>query len=215
MNKEKVIELTITFVRQELSGEGSGHDWWHIYRVTEMTKTIAQEEGADQFICTMAALLHDLADEKVAGSEEKGLATVREWLTKQEIPLDQQGEIIEIIQTISFKGGHGKELTSIEAQVVQDADRLDAIGAIGIARCFTFGGSKGHLMHDPEEKPKEQMTEEEYRKRNGTAVNHFYEKLLKLKDLMNTSTGKELAKERHRFMQDFLEQFYAEWDGRR
>lgn len=213
MNKEKVIEHTVEFVRSELGGEGSGHDWWHIYRVTKLTETIAQREGANLFICKMAALLHDIADEKLNESEEAGLAKVRDWLEGQEVEANDLEVIMEIIGTISFKGGNGPKLTRLEAKVVQDADRLDAIGAIGIARCFTYAGSKGHLMHDPTIKPRESMTKEEYRSNENTAINHFYEKLLKLKELMNTEEGYRLANERHQYMEKFLKQFYGEWEG--
>ncbi|MBU9710921.1 HD domain-containing protein [Evansella tamaricis] len=215
MNKEQIIENTIEFVKNELEGEGSGHDWWHIYRVTEVTKKIAQDENADLFLCTMAALLHDIADEKLNESEEVGMQRVKGWLESQEVDKGELEIIMEIISTISFKGGNGPTLTRLEAKVVQDADRLDAIGAIGIARCFIYSGSKGRQMYDPNDVPRETMTKEEYRSNKGAAINHFYEKLLKLKDLMNTETGKSMAQERHDYMIRFLEQFFEEWDGRK
>lgn len=213
MNEEKVLENTRFFVKKLLEGEGTGHDWWHIERVTNLAKSIAEKEGANLFICQMAALLHDIADEKLNESEEAGLELVREWLNKQQIDETIKNQILEIVRTISFKGGHGPKLTTLEAKVVQDADRLDAIGAIGIARCFTYAGAKGHLMYDPHLPPRESMSKEEYRHGESTAINHFYEKLLKLKDLMNTDEGYRLAEERHRFMEDYLRQFFSEWDG--
>ncbi|MGM8215514.1 HD domain-containing protein [Bacillaceae bacterium W0354] len=213
MNENKVIENAVEYVRNELEGEGSGHDWWHIHRVTNLAEHIAIEEGANLFICKMAALLHDLADEKLIENEEIGLLKVQSWLKGQALQEEVIDEIMGIIKTISFKGGHGPKLSTLEAKVVQDADRLDAIGAIGVARCFTYAGSKGHLMYDPNIEPRESMTKEQYRNDDNTAINHFYEKLLKLKDLMNTATGRKLAIERHQFMERFLKQFYKEWDG--
>ncbi|MGP4071608.1 HD domain-containing protein [Piscibacillus sp. B03] len=207
------INLTKEFVKKELENEGTGHDWWHIERVTKMAERLSEEEGANPFICTMAALLHDLADEKLNESEEAGLKRVNQWLDQVDVDSNQCKEILSIIQSISYKGGHGPELTSLEAKVVQDADRLDAIGAIGIARCFTYAGSKGNLIHHPGEEPREGMTKEEYSKRDGTAINHFYEKLFNLKDLMNTKTGYQMAEQRHLFMLNYLDQFYLEWEG--
>ncbi|WP_279401309.1 HD domain-containing protein [Piscibacillus salipiscarius] len=202
-------------LKKELENEGTGHDWWHIERVTNLANRIADEENADPFICTMSALLHDLADEKLNESEEAGLKRVKNWLDDLKIPQLQQEHILYIIKTISYKGGQGPKLTSLEAKVVQDADRLDAIGAIGIARCFTYAGSKGNLIHHPDVEPREGMTKEEYSKRDGTAINHFYEKLLKLKDLMNTRTGYNIAKERHNMMKQFLAEFFDEWSGKK
>lgn len=213
MDKALVIESTRNFVKKALEGEASGHDWWHIQRVTESTKKIATNENADLFICTMAALLHDIADEKLNDSEALGIEKVRSWLHSQSVDAKTIETIIDIITTISFKGGHGPTLTRLEAKVVQDADRLDAIGAIGISRCFAYSGSSGQIIHNPNEKPRAHMTKEEYRSRGGTAINHFYEKLLKLKELMNTETGKQLANRRHQFMETFLEEFYHEWEG--
>lgn len=213
MDNDQVLTYTAHFVKKELEGEGSGHDWWHIHRVTQVTKQIARQESADLFICTMAALLHDIADEKLNVDEETGIQKVRTWLDSIDVQEDMHSKIMAIITSISYKGGHGPALSSIEAKVVQDADRLDAIGAIGIARCFAYGGSKGRIIYDPHDLPRERMSKEEYRKNQGTAISHFYEKLLKLKELMNTSTGRRLAEERHAFMEQYLQQFYAEWDG--
>ncbi|MEB1809362.1 MAG: HD domain-containing protein [Bacillaceae bacterium] len=213
-NVEK-IKQTETYVHNELSGEASGHDWWHIYRVTKLAKTIASVEGADVFICEMAALLHDIADEKLNESEEAGLKKVESWLQKIEVEDATMKHIMEIIASMSFKGGGQLPMKTLEGQVVQDADRLDALGAIGIARTFAFGGAKGNIMYDPSIKPRESMSKEDYQKRDNTAINHFYEKLLKLKDLMNTPYGKQLAEGRHQYMEQFLNQFYREWEGER
>nr|WP_207755047.1 HD domain-containing protein [Alkaliphilus hydrothermalis] len=197
-----------------MQGEGSGHDWWHIYRVTQLSKKIAQKEGANLYICTLAALLHDIADEKLNESEEGGIMKVKNWLQSQSVETSDMEIILEIISTISFKGGNGPALTMLEAKIVQDADRLDAIGAIGISRCFAYSGSIGTVIYDPKIPIRDKLTKEEYRqKEKSTAINHFYEKLLKLKDLMNTKTGKEMAVKRHEYMEGFLEEFYGEWEG--
>lgn len=214
MNSQEVIQQTIQFVKEELQHDSSGHDWWHIYRVTELTKTIAEKEGADLFICTMAALLHDIADEKLNESEEAGLQKVKLWLTKNNVTIKHSAAIMEIITTMSFKGGNRPPVRTLEAKVVQDADRLDAIGAIGIARTFAYAGAKGDLMYDPDIPVRDAMTKEEYRSGKSTAVNHFYEKLLKLKELMNTNAAKEVAEERHQFMETYLEHFNKEWNAK-
>jgi uncharacterized protein len=213
--REQQILATREFVKGELQSESSGHDWWHIYRVTELAKRIAKEEGADEFICELAALLHDLADEKISGNEEEGIKKVRDWLNTQEIEETMSTQIIHIISTMSFKGGNRPPMSTMEGQVVQDADRLDAIGAIGIARTFAYSGAKGQLIFDPELPPRTEMTYEDYRKGKSTAINHFYEKLLKLKDTMNTEFGRKLAMDRHRMMEEYLEMFYLEWEGKR
>ncbi|WP_226534799.1 HD domain-containing protein [Fictibacillus halophilus] len=209
-----MIEKTEEFVKEKLKDESSGHDWYHIYRVKKLAEKIAEQEGADHFICVMAALLHDIADEKIAGTEEKGLKEVKSWL--ESIALESQyiEQIISIISTMSFKGGNQSAMQTLEGQVVQDADRLDAIGAIGIGRTFAYSGAKGQLMYDPEIPVREKMTKDQYRNEKSTAVNHFYEKLLKLKDTMNTASAKKLANERHAFLESFLEQFFGEWEGK-
>lgn len=213
-NKNRLIEQARLFVRGELENEASGHDWWHIARVSKMAKHIAEIEGADVFICELAALLHDIADEKLnAGGEKVGLKKVREWLEGQQADHETIDTIIEIISTMSFKGGNRPPMRTLEGKVVQDADRLDAIGAIGIARTFAYAGAHGDLIYDPELPPREKMTKEEYRTEKTTAVNHFYEKLLKLKNLMNTNTAKEMAEARHQLMEEFLQKFYHEWEG--
>ncbi|WP_044748372.1 HD domain-containing protein [Bacillus alveayuensis] len=212
MDKREIIEKTEQYVRMLLENDASGHDWWHIERVRRISVTLAKKEHADELIVEMAALLHDVADEKIAGSEEKGLSVVAEWLEQMPLSNHDKQHIIEIISSVSFKGGNGKKPHTIEGMIVQDADRLDAIGAIGIARTFMYAGSRGHLMYDPSLPYRENMTKEEYRQGRSTAINHFYEKLLKLKELMNTESAKQIAIKRHEFMERFLQQFYKEWD---
>ncbi|WP_066175692.1 HD domain-containing protein [Bacillus marinisedimentorum] len=211
MASQTVVEKAVDFARKELGEETTGHDWHHIERVWGTTRHIAEEEGADMQVCELAALLHDIADEKLNDSEEEGLGKVRDWLMSVSLPDSETNHVMEIISTMSFKGGGGPEVRTLEGKVVQDADRLDAIGAIGIARAFTYAGAKGQPIFDPGLPPRDEMTKTEYRTGKSTAVNHFYEKLLKLKDLMNTETGMKMAEERHRFMVGFLRQFYSEW----
>ncbi|WP_099362810.1 HD domain-containing protein [Fredinandcohnia onubensis] len=213
MEQQKIIEATTTFVKNILQHDSSGHDWWHIERVRKAALQIGEKENANLFVVEMAALLHDVADEKLNKSEEEGLMKVRNWLSSLQITESEQEEVIEIISTMSFKGGSRPPMKTIEGQVVQDADRLDAIGAIGIARTFAYAGAHGDLIYDPELPFRESMTKEEYRNGKSTAVNHFYEKLLKLKDTLNTNAAKKAAQERHDFMTSFLDQFYKEWNG--
>lgn len=220
MDKEAQKEMaaqTEQFVYQLLKNEASGHDWWHIHRVRNLAlQMAAKEPGApDIFICEMAALLHDVPDEKLNPSLEAGEKKLNDWL--DQLPLDQATKeaILFIVLHLSYKGGTNTvKLASIEGQLVQDADRLDAIGAIGIARTMAYTGAHGRLIHDPEKKPRLELTYEEYRSGKDTAIMHFYEKLLKLKDTMNTQTGKEMALKRHHYMEAFLEEFYLEWDGK-
>ncbi|OEH92396.1 phosphohydrolase [Bacillus solimangrovi] len=200
----------------ELGGDTSGHDWWHVHRVTEMAKTIAAKENADIFICELAALLHDVADEKLNQDEITGVNKVKNWLDENGVDDKSTKHVLEIITTISFKGGtQKKKMSTLEGQVVQDADRLDAMGAIGISRVMCYSGFKGRPIHHPDMKPRDNLTLEEYRSGNDTAIMHFYEKLLKLKDSMNTNVGRDLANGRHEFLETYLEQFYAEWDATR
>jgi len=213
MNRNEIIEKTEQFVRSQLQNDSSGHDWWHIERVRKMSLSLAKSENADMFVIEMAALLHDIADDKLMGSEEKGLETVSDLLSQLPLADEERRHIIRIISTISFKGGEGIKPDTLEGQIVQDADRLDALGAIGIARTFMFAGNRGHIMHDPGLPYRTTMTKEQYRNGPSTPINHFYEKLLKLKDLMNTDSAKRVAEERHKFMERFLDQFYKEWDG--
>lgn len=213
LDQKKIIERTKEYVFNELHNDSSGHDWWHIVRVTEIAKEIASIEQANRFVCEMAALLHDIADEKLNASEEVGLKKVQDWLQSMELDPTTIEEIMEIISTLSFKGGGQPEMKSLEGKVVQDADRLDAIGAIGIARTFAYAGSKGQLIYDPDIKPRDSFTKEEYRNGKSTAINHFYEKLLKLKEGMNTNAAKSIAEERHLFMVKYLQEFFREWEG--
>lgn len=212
MTRNEMIEKTIVFVKRILEADASGHDWYHIERVYKLAQTIAKEEGGDCFIIEMAALLHDVADEKLNESEEAGLKRVEDWLADLRVSPEEQIHILHIIMNMSYKGGHGGKVETLEGKIVQDADRLDALGAIGIARTFAYGGAKGRLMYDPAIPPREAMTKEEYRKSNDPSLNHFYEKLLKLKDLMNTECAKRLAEERHLYMEQFIEQFMKEWN---
>lgn len=216
MKEENILLEVATYVEQKLSGEGSGHDWWHIVRVRNMAKNLALAEGGDSFICQLAALVHDLVDDKLVADEGLALTEVRDLLTRLGVRSDQTDQVLAIIQAISYKGGSQNHLDlTLEGQIVQDADRLDAMGAIGVARTMAYSGYHGRVIHDPEVAARQNMTLEQYRSHQGTAITHFYEKLLLLKDLMNTKTAQELAKRRHAFMEAYLEQFFAEWDGQR
>ncbi|TCJ05402.1 HD domain-containing protein [Cytobacillus praedii] len=212
--KEDMIVRTESFVKEVLGEDSTGHDWYHIERVRKNALYIAEKENkGDRFIIEMAALLHDIPDEKLNESKEDGEKKLTDFLELLALEKEACEKIIEIIQSISFKGGRKTELISVEAEIVQDADRLDAIGAIGIGRTFAYGGKKGHLLYDPAIKVREEMSEKEYRTGKSSTIHHFYEKLLKLKDLLNTDTARELASKRHQFMEQFLEQFYSEWNG--
>lgn len=208
------ITLTINFVKEKLEGAEAGHDWFHIERVWKLSKKIAEQEGGNLEVIELSALLHDIADPKFHnGDETLALKISKDFLEEIHV----EGELIEqvlfVIKNISFKNrAEAPENPPLELQIVQDADRLDAIGAIGIARTFNFGGFKNNLMYRPEIKPNLGMNKEEYKKSNGTTINHFYEKLLLLKDLMNTETAKRIASERHDFMLQFLDEFYKEWN---
>lgn len=210
-----VIDNTILFVKQKLENAEAGHDWFHIERVYKNALLIAQHEDCDIEIVKLGALLHDIADSKFNdGDETVGPRIAREFLVGQNVEKEKIEHVVNIIENISFKGGNfEKKFTSIELEIVQDADRLDAIGAIGIARTFNYGGFKNRQLFNPNIPPKMNMTKEEYKNSDAPTLNHFYEKLLLLKDKMNTKTGKELAVNRHRFMENFLAQFYAEWEG--
>ena len=213
MNQSLIIARAEAFVKEQLGQDTTGHDWWHSDRVRNTAAEIAKIEHADVFVCTMAALLHDVADEKLNPSKEAGLNKVRTWLTGNLADEERINHIMMIIETMSFSGGGGEPMATLEGQVVQDADRLDALGAIGIARTFIFSGAKGRPAYDPELPPRDESLQKEYRDYSkGTAINHFYEKLLKLKFLMNTAYGRRLAEERHDFMLNFLDQFYKEWN---
>ncbi|MEX2416439.1 MAG: HD domain-containing protein [Paenibacillaceae bacterium] len=215
MNTEEIITAAEVFVRSKLAHDFSGHDWWHIKRVRNNAVTIARKENADLFLCELTALLHDVTDEKLVCDELQAEQQLKEWLEAQKLPSTLIDQVLEIISTMSFKGGSRPPMTTLEGRIVQDADRLDAIGAVGISRVFAYSGARGRPVHDPTMKPREAMTKEEYRSGHDTAINHFYEKLLKLKQLMNTEYGRQMAEQRHTFMEQYLEQFYGEWDGSR
>jgi uncharacterized protein len=215
VNRDTILAEAEAFARDVLTGESSGHDWWHIARVRALARTIAAMEDADTFVCELAALLHDIADPKIAGDWESGLARIRDWLEAHDVPAAEREHVLDIIASISFAGGSKPAPKTLEGRVVQDADRLDAIGAMGIARAFAYGGAHGRILYDPTVAPRETMTAEEYRSHLTPTINHFYEKLLLLKDRMNTDFARRLAEQRHRVMQAFLDEFYAEWDGAR
>ena len=212
-----IIQNTIGFVQKTLADAEGGHDWFHIERVWKNAMLIAKEEECDMELVQLAALLHDIADSKFhGGDEEIGPKTAANWLRSHNYPQDRIVRITSIIRAISFKGGANvHEDNSIEFHIVQDADRLDAIGAIGIARTFNYGGFKNRAIYDPAIAPNLNMTKEEYKKSTAPTINHFYEKLLLLKDLMNTESGKRIAEQRHGFMEAYLDQFYEEWNGQR
>ena len=223
MNKKLIINRTIDFVKNTLRNAEGGHDWFHIERVFNNAKLIVKTEMADEFIVSLGALLHDIADSKFHnGDETIGPKKATEFLMTQNIDSVVIEHVVQIIRNISYKTSlstdsdhsNKKRFSSKELDIVQDADRLDAIGAIGIARCFNYGGFKNREIFNPEIPPNLKMTKEEYKNSNAPSVNHFYEKLLLLKDKMNTKTGRTLAAKRHRFMEQYLENFYAEWDGR-
>jgi uncharacterized protein len=211
----EIIERTANHAKTVLSGDGTGHDWWHVYRVWKTAKRIGRAEGADLLVVELAALLHDIADWKAHGGDSSiGPKTAEVWLASLDLDPGVIDRVCQIITDISFKGANVEQPTlSLEGQVVQDADRLDAIGAIGIARAFAYGGSKGRMIHDPTCRPTDHQTADSYLNSVGTTVNHFYEKLLLLKDRMNTPAGRAMAEQRHQFMEDFLRRFYEEWEG--
>ena len=208
-----LIENTVQFVKEKLQGAEAGHDWFHIERVWKLSKKIAGTEAANQEVVELAALLHDIADPKFHdGDESLALTVSKDFLQSQNVSDEVTSQVLFIIQNISFKNrGEVPDILPIELQIVQDADRLDAIGAIGIARTFNVGGFKNNRMYDPEIPPRIGMSKEEYKKSNGTTINHFYEKLLLLKDLMHTEKAKEIATKRHLLMLNFLDEFYKEW----
>lgn len=210
-----IIEITTTFVKLKLQNVEAGHDWFHIERVYKNALLIAKNEASNLEVVQLGALLHDIADSKFYnGDETIGPKTARNFLESQNVATETINHVIAIIENISFKGGNfDKKFSSIELDIVQDADRLDAIGAIGIARTFNYGGFKNRQLYNPEIAPNLQMTKEEYKNNDAPTINHFYEKLLLLKDKMNTKTGKIIAENRHQFMEAFLEQFYGEWYG--
>ena len=210
-----IIDNTILFVKQQLENAEGGHDWFHIERVYKNALLIAEGVDCDLIVVKLGALLHDIADSKFHGGDETvAPKTARTFLESQNVSEDIILHVIAIIENISFKGGNfEKKFNSKELEIVQDADRLDAIGAIGIARTFNYGGFKNRPLYNPNIQPNLNMNKEEYKNSESPTLNHFYEKLLLLKDKMNTETGKKIAQKRHDFMVTFLSQFYAEWDG--
>ena len=215
MTPAEIIQKTAAYVETEFSGDSSGHDWWHIYRVWKNALLLCQQEPADVFTVELAALLHDLDDWKLAPSADGTHLRAAAWLRQMEIDPALSAHVCEIISHLSFKGADvATPMRSLEGQIVQDADRLDAIGAVGIARAFAYGGHKGRLLYDPAAPPQMHASFEQYKNSQSATINHFYEKLLLLKERMNTPTAKRIAAERHAYMETFLEQFLKEWDGK-
>ena len=214
---QKTIQQTIDFVKTTLANAEAGHDWFHIERVYKTAQHINQKEQANALIVALAALLHDIADSKFnGGDEEIGPQKAGDFLSSIGVDIEIVNEVKLIIKNLSFKASLGEiSYASKELNVVQDADRLDAIGAIGIARAFTYGGYKNRVLYSPEIKPNLQMSKEKYKNTTAPTINHFYEKLLLLKDLMKTDTGKKMAQQRHHFMLNYLDQFYEEWEGKK
>lgn len=217
MENQLLIQNTIHFVKTALEKAEGGHDWFHIERVYKNTLAIAKTEKCNLLVCQLGALLHDIADSKFHGGDETiGPKKAKSFLESENVSAEIIDQVVKIIENISFKGGNfEKQFNSIELQIVQDADRLDAIGAIGIARTFNYGGFKNRTIYNPEIQPNLTMSKEEYKNSEAPTINHFYEKLLLLKDKMNTKSGREIAEKRHQFMETFLKQFFEEWNGER
>ena len=213
---QQIINQTIDFVKQTLQNAEGGHDWWHIYRVWKSSKTLAEKENVNLFVVELGALLHDIADSKFHnGDESVGPKKAREFLSSLQVDEDVIEHVEQIISNISFKGGKEvQKFKSPELDVIQDADRLDAIGAIGIARTFNYGGHKNREIYNPGIEPNLNMSKEEYKNSTAPTINHFYEKLLLLKDRMNTESGRQMAEKRHAFMEMYLKEFYQEWEGK-
>ena len=216
MQTQDIINATVTYVKKELANAEGGHDWWHIYRVWSAAKEIAASEHCDMVVVELGALLHDIADSKFnGGDEDLGPAKAKEFLQSVGVNEKTVAHVENIIRNISYKGGKvERSFSSPELDIVQDADRLDAIGAIGIARAFNYGGYKGRALYDPGIAPDLHMNKEQYKNSTAPTINHFYEKLLLLKDKMNTATGKAMAQKRHEYMESFLTQFYSEFEGK-
>lgn len=215
MNQQDIIQKTAEYIKQECTGDSSGHDWWHIYRVWKNAMTLCEHEKADTFIVQLAALLHDLDDWKFNNSGDETPLRAKAWLDSLSIDPAIADAVSRIIMHVSYKGaGVINKMDSLEGFIVQDADRLDAIGAIGIARAFAYGGYKNRPLYDPNSPPQMHQTFEQYKNSESATINHFYEKLLLLKDMMNTATAKRIAEQRHEIMVKFLDQFMNEWDGK-
>ncbi len=212
---QKIINKTMEYVKSRLEGEATGHDWWHVFRVWKMTQSLTRGEKVNLFVVELAALLHDIADWKMHGGDDTlGPQVAKEWLESIKVDVNTICHVCAIIQDVSFKGvGVKSKMNSLEGMIVQDADRLDAIGAIGIARTFAYGGNRGREIYNPYIKPRFHHSFDEYKKSDGPTINHFYEKLLLLKDLINTSKAKKIALKRHKYMEKFLSRFYKEWEG--
>jgi len=215
MDQERILQAARAYAHAQLANDPTGHDWHHVERVTRLAVHIAQEEGAGTFVVELTALLHDIADYKLVSDPQQAMNDVRAWLASQGADEGLIGKIVQIIEAMSFKGADTVLMSTPEGQIVREADLLDAMGAIGIARTFTYGGSIGRPIHNPEEAPRQQMTEAEYKSHQTTTIAHFHEKLLKLRDLMSTATAKRLAAHRHTFLEGFLSEFEAEWKGER
>jgi uncharacterized protein len=217
MNKELVIKNAEKFVKKALAGEGTGHDWWHIERVRNTARLICKSEKADGFIVELALLLHDVGDWKVIHKDEDDYSIAENFLKKERVPSEIIEQIMFIIRNMSFSKSLNakKKSAPIEFYVVQDADRLDAMGAIGIARAFAYGGSKGRPLYDPTKTPQDISTTSNYRNAKSSTLHHFEEKLFLLKDLMNTKTAKKIATARHLFMKEYRKQFLLEWKGKK
>lgn len=214
MNKNHIIQKTADYIKREVSGEASGHDWWHIHRVWKTALAICKQEQADEFIVQLAALLHDLDDWKFNSKGDGTPLRARAWLESCGVDIPAAEAVCEIIKRISFKGAGVKDkMETLEGFIVQDADRLDAVGAIGIARAFAYGGYANRPLYNPDAPPRMHASFEEYKNSKSATINHFYEKLLLLKERMNTGTAKRIAEKRHEVMVKFLEQFMAEWEG--
>lgn len=215
MERTKIIQETAVFIAREFATEGSGHDWFHVDRVRQLALRIGKIEAGEPFITEMAALLHDLDDWKIKGTNAHFPEKAKKWLMKMEVDEDVSIEILNVIEDVSFQGaGTQTKVRSVEAAVVQDADRLDAIGAIGIARTFSYGGHKGRLIYDPSVIPVMHCDFQSYKNSSAPTINHFFEKLLLLKDRMNTITAKSIAEGRHQFMENYLEHFFNEWESK-
>lgn len=217
MNKNKVIKNTVSFVKERLGKEGTGHDWWHVERVRNNAKAIYKTEKVDKFIVDLAVLLHDVGDRKVINKESDDYSIAENFLVQNQVSPKNIEEVMFIIKNMSFSQSLNNKSNKMsnEFQVVQDADRLDALGAIGIARLFAFGGSRSRPLYDPTKKAQKIDTKENYKKMESSSFHHFYEKILLLKDLMNTKTAKKIAQRRHQYIKDYMKQFLLEWEGKR
>lgn len=212
---ETILAQAMDFVKRLFREEYSGHDFFHTHRVVRMAQHLAEQEGADMLTVQLAALLHDVDDRKLSADTWLTHARAKAFLREQGVEEKQVGQILQIIEEVSFRGSDSVVPSTLEGKCVQDADRLDAIGAIGIAQCFAYGGSHHRAIHDPESPPNPGMDAAAYYKSESTSINHFYEKLLLLSETMTTPTGRQIARHRHRYLQEFLDEFLAEWEGER